>query len=323
MPGYTHLQRAQPILFSHHLLAYVQMFSRDCDRLHDLWKRANILPLGAGALAGTTFPINRERVAELLKFDGIYENSMDAVSDRDFVLEFLSASSICMMHLSRLCEEIFLWSSGEFGFIELDDALSTGSSMMPQKKNPDFAELVRGKTGRVYGSLVSLLTTMKGLPLTYNKDMQEDKEGTFDTLDTVLGSLTVVAAMVESWKVNSTKMRAAAEQGFTNATDAADYLAAKGVPFREAHEVVGKLVQHCLERGSALHELALTEFQSFSPAFQDDIFEALRLETVVNRRTARGGTASSSVEKQIDLALKVISDRSQWCKEIGERIGCN
>jgi argininosuccinate lyase len=321
MPGYTHMQRAQPILFSHHLLAYVQMFSRDCERMQDIWKRANILPLGAGALAGTTFPINRERVAELLKFDGIYDNSMDAVSDRDFVLEFLSAAALIMMHLSRLCEEIFLWSTGEFGFIELDDALSTGSSMMPQKKNPDFAELVRGKTGRVYGSLVSLLTTMKGLPLTYNKDMQEDKEGTFDALDTVLGSLTVVAAMVGSWKINSTTMRAAAEQGFTNATDAADYLASKGVAFREAHEIVGKIVKYCLERGTALHELTLQEFQSFSPAFQDDIFESLRLEAVVNRRTTRGGTANSSVQKQIELIEKLISTRSTWCGDKAETIG--
>lgn len=323
MPGYTHLQRAQPILFSHHLLAYVQMFSRDCERLQDLWKRVNVLPLGAGAIAGTTFPINRARVAELLKFDGVYENSMDAVSDRDFVLEFLSASSIIMMHLSRLCEEIFLWSSGEFGFIELDDALSTGSSMMPQKKNPDFAELVRGKTGRVYGSLVSLLTTMKGLPLAYNKDMQEDKEGTFDALDTVLGSVTVVTAMVRSWKIKERRMRAAAEEGFTNATDAADYLAARGVAFREAHEVVGKLVRHCLERGVSLLELSLEDFQRFSPEFQADVFQALALETVVGRRTARGGTAGPSVDMQISLSRKLLEQKVGWCKEMTQKIGGN
>jgi argininosuccinate lyase len=297
------------------------MFSRDSERLQDLWKRANILPLGAGALAGTTVPISRERVAELLKFDGVYDNSMDAVSDRDFVLEFLSASAIIMMHLSRLCEEIFLWSSGEFGFIELDDALSTGSSMMPQKKNPDFAELVRGKTGRVYGSLVSLLTTMKGLPLAYNKDMQEDKEGTFDTLDTVLGSLTVVTAMVNSWKVNGARMRAAAEQGFTNATDAADYLAAKGVAFRDAHEIIGKLVRHCIERGLALHELSIDDFRRFSPVFQADIFQALALETVVGRRTARGGTARSSVDMQIGLAQRHLQERAVWCKAMAQKIG--
>jgi argininosuccinate lyase len=321
MPGYTHLQRAQPILFSHHLLAYVQMFSRDCERLQDLWKRVNVLPLGAGALAGTTFPIDRARVAALLNFDGVYENSMDAVSDRDFVLEFLSASALIMMHLSRLCEEIFLWSSGEFGFIELDDSLSTGSSMMPQKKNPDFAELVRGKTGRVYGSLVSLLTTMKGLPLAYNKDMQEDKEGTFDAVDTVLGSLTVVAAMVRSWKVSATRMRSAAEQGFTNATDAADYLAARGVPFREAHEVVGKLVRHCVEHAKALLELSLEDFKRFSPVFEEDVFQSLALETVVGRRMARGGTAGSSVEKQIELAKQHMREKEAWCTEMLQRVG--
>jgi argininosuccinate lyase len=321
MPGYTHLQRAQPILFSHHMLAYVQMFARDHQRLQDLWKRVNVLPLGAGALAGTTFPIRRERVAELLKFDAVYENSMDAVSDRDFVLEFLSTSSIAMMHLSRLCEEIFLWSSGEFGFIELDDALSTGSSMMPQKKNPDFAELVRGKTGRVYGSLVSLLTTMKGLPLTYNKDMQEDKEGTFDTLDTLLGSLLVVTAMVKSWKVHGARMRSAAEQGFTNATDAADYLVTKGVAFRDAHEIVGKLVRHCIERGSALLDLTLEDYQRFSPVFQSDVFKALALETVVERRTARGGTASSSVQHQITVARSLVGQEATWCEQMSAKIG--
>lgn len=312
MPGYTHLQRAQPVLFAHHLLAYAQMFGRDISRLIDLWKRVNILPLGSGAIAGTTFPLNRERVAQLLKFDGVYENSMDAVSDRDFVLEYESAAALCMMHLSRFCEEIILWSTGEFGFVELDDSLSTGSSMMPQKKNPDFAELVRGKTGRVYGSLFSLLTTMKGLPLTYNKDMQEDKEGLFDVVDTLLGSLNVVTAMVRGWKVNSARMREAAQQGFTNATDVADYLAKRGLPFREAHEVVGKLVRYCIDKDSHLSALKLDEFRQFSGLFAEDIFDAIQLESVVNRRITRGGTGDSVVAFQL-VAVKEELERScQW-----------
>jgi argininosuccinate lyase len=312
MPGYTHLQRAQPILFAQHLLAYVAMLQRDIARAQDLWKRVNILPLGAGALAGTTFPINRLRVAELLKFDGVYENSMDAVSDRDFVVEFLSLTSISMMHLSRLCEEIVLWTSGEFGFVELDDSLSTGSSIMPQKKNADFAELVRGKTGRVYGSLMSILTTLKGLPLTYNKDMQEDKEGTFDAYDTLVGSLRVVEAMVRTWKVHSASMRRAAEGGFTNATDAADYLAKKGLPFREAHEVAGKLVRFCIENGKTLLELSLADYKKFSPLFENDILEALSLEAVVNRRTSRGGTAAKSVELQLQLIQESTQANRAW-----------
>lgn len=320
MPGYTHLQRGQPILFSHHLLAYVGMLDRDCQRARDLWKRANILPLGAGALAGTTFPINRLRVAELLKFDGMYENSMDAVSDRDFVLEFLSLASISMMHLSRMCEEIILWCSGEFGFIELDDSLSTGSSIMPQKKNPDFAELVRGKTGRVYGSLFSLLTIMKGLPLTYNKDMQEDKEGTFDAFDTLVGSLTVVSAMVKTWKVKADAMRSHAEQGFTNATDAADYLAKKGVPFRDAHEIVGKLVRQCVENDTHLLALPLDVFKRFSSVFDADIFEAITLETVVNRRESRGGTGAASVEQQLKLVADAVKHNTKWVSEARAQI---
>jgi argininosuccinate lyase len=312
MPGYTHLQRAQPVLFAHHLLAYTQMFGRDISRLIDLWKRVNILPLGSGAIAGTTFPLNRERVAQLLKFDGVYENSMDAVSDRDFVLEYESAAALCMMHLSRFCEEIILWSTGEFGFIELDDSLSTGSSMMPQKKNPDFAELVRGKTGRVYGSLFSLLTTMKGLPLTYNKDMQEDKEGLFDVVDTLHGSLNVVTGMVRGWKVHTARMREAAEEGFTNATDAADYLAKRGLPFRDAHEVVGKLVRYCIDKNAHLSALTLDECRQFSGLFAEDIFEAIKLENVVNRRITRGGTADSVVALQL-AALKEELERScQW-----------
>jgi argininosuccinate lyase len=312
MPGYTHLQRAQPVLFSHHLLAYAQMLQRDIDRAIDLYDRVNVLPLGAGALAGTTFPIDRHVSAEILGFSALYENSMDAVSDRDFVLEFLSLASIAMMHLSRLCEEIVIWTTGEFGYIELHDSLSTGSSMMPQKKNADFAELVRGKTGRVYGALVSLLTTMKGLPLTYNKDMQEDKEGCFDAVDTLLGSLTVVAAMVRTWKVKEVAMRTSAAGGFTNATDAADYLAKRGMPFREAHEVVGRLVRHCIANDKALLDISLAEFKTFSSLFEDDVFQALALETVVDRRTSYGGTAGESVARQIQVSRELLARTSAW-----------
>ena len=315
MSGYTHLQRAQPILFAHHLLAYVAMFQRDVARLQDLWKRVNILPLGAGALAGTTFPIRRERVAELLGFDGVYENSMDAVSDRDFALEYLGCCATTIMHLSRLGEEIVLWSTGEFGFVELSDAYSTGSSIMPQKKNADFAELIRGKSGRVYGSLMGLLTTMKGLPLAYNKDMQEDKECVFDATDTVLGSLRVMAPMVASLTVRKDSMRAHATQGFTNATDAADYLAKKGVPFREAHEVVGKLVLHCVEQASELEQLSLDTFKRFSPVFEADVFEAIKLETVVNRRLSRGGTGEEAVRKQLEIVSKVVEAQKSWNDE--------
>lgn len=312
MPGYTHLQRAQPVLFSHHLLAYTQMFQRDIERAMSLYDRVNILPLGAGALAGTTFPIDRRVTAELLGFSAIYENSMDAVSDRDFVVEFLSLASISMMHLSRLCEEIVIWTTGEFGYIELHDSLSTGSSMMPQKKNADFAELVRGKTGRVYGALVSLLTTMKGLPLTYNKDMQEDKEGCFDTVDTLLGSLTVVSAMVRTWKVKAEAMRLSAAGGFTNATDAADYLAKRGMPFREAHEVVGRLVKHCVATDKALLDLSLADYKGFSELFEEDIFQALALETVVDRRTSYGGTGGESVARQLRLVTSQIARSVEW-----------
>ena len=312
MPGYTHLQRAQPVLFSHHLLAYAAMFDRDASRLRDLWKRVNILPLGAGALAGTTFPINRERVAELLKFDGVYENSMDAVSNRDFALEYLSCCATIAMHLSRLCEEIIIWSTGEFAFVELHDSLSTGSSIMPQKKNADFAELIRGKTGRVYASLMGLYTTMKGLPLTYNKDMQEDKEGVFDTTETVHGSLKIASAMVRTLSVNKENMRFHAERGFTNATDAADYLAKKGLPFREAHEVVGKLVKHCVTERKDLAALSLETYKKFSPLFESDIFEAISLETVVNRRTTRGGTGTEAVLAQITVAERRERELVDW-----------
>jgi argininosuccinate lyase len=312
MPGYTHLQRAQPILYAHHLLAYAQMFQRDLGRMMDLFKRANVLPLGAGALAGTTFPLDRMRVAKTLRFDGVYENSLDAVSDRDFVIEFIANAATCMMHLSRLGEEIVLWTTGEFGFMELHDSLSTGSSMMPQKKNADFAELIRGKTGRVYGALMGILTTMKGLPLAYNKDMQEDKEGIFDAVDTVLGSLRVAADMIETSKIHPARMKAAAELGYVNATDAADYLAKKGLPFREAHEVVGKMVRACVEQGRELLSLSLDEFQSFSRLFEKDIFEAISLETVVNRRTTRGGTSSDSVREQLRLLDGVLIENQSW-----------
>ncbi len=322
MPGYTHLQRAQPVLFSHHLLAYAQMFGRDIGRFMDLWKRVNVLPLGSGAIAGTTFELDRDLTAKLLKFDGVYENSMDAVSDRDFVIEYESDAALCMMHMSRLCEEIVIWSTGEFGFIELDDTLSTGSSMMPQKKNPDFAELVRGKTGRVYGALFALLTTMKGLPLTYNKDMQEDKEGLFDSVDTLLGSLNAVTAMIRCWKIKGARMREAAEQGFTNATDVADYLAKRGVPFRQAHEITGKLVRHCIDKGCALQTLTLGEWKSFSELFEQDLFEAIALETVVNRRTTRGGTATSVVLFQLETLRSEIKRTADWITGVQSVIEC-
>ncbi|AGK55195.1 argininosuccinate lyase [Bacillus sp. 1NLA3E] len=300
MPGYTHLQRAQPISFAHHLLAYFWMLERDKDRFIQNLKRTNISPLGAGALAGTTFPIDRHYSAELLEFAGIYENSLDAVSDRDFILEFLSASSILMMHLSRLSEEIILWSSQEFRFIELDDSFSTGSSIMPQKKNPDMAELIRGKTGRVYGNLVGLLTVLKGLPLAYNKDMQEDKEGMFDTVKTVTGSLKIFAGMIRTLKVRTDEMTKATKTDFSNATELADYLAEKGVPFREAHEIVGKLVLTCVNKGCYLADLSLDEYKAANPLFEQDIYVALDPYTAVERRNSAGGTGF----KQVNLALE-------------------
>lgn len=302
MPGYTHLQRAQPISFAHHLMAYFWMLDRDKQRFMDSMKRINLSPLGAGALAGTTFPIDRHMTAEILGFEGIYENSLDAVSDRDFILEFLSDSSILMMHLSRLCEELILWSSQEFQFIELSDAFTTGSSIMPQKKNPDMAELIRGKTGRVYGSLMGLLTVLKGLPLAYNKDMQEDKEGMFDTVKTVKGSLKIFAGMVSEMKVKSEEMAQSVKKDFSNATELADYLAAKGVPFREAHEVVGKLVLECIQKGCYLADLPLEAYKSTNPLFEEDIFEALNPYNAVKRRNSAGGTGFSQVELQIERA---------------------
>jgi len=310
IPGYTHLQRAQPISFAHHLMAYFHMFQRDCGRLEDSLKRLNISPLGAGALAGTTFPIDRYYTAELLGFDGIYENSIDAVSDRDFILEFLSAGSLIMMHLSRFCEELILWSSQEFQFIELDDAFTTGSSIMPQKKNPDMAELIRGKTGRVYGNLFALLTVLKGLPLAYNKDMQEDKEGMFDTVETLKGSLSIFTGMIETMTVNTAKMEQAVHQDFSNATELADYLAAKGLPFREAHEIVGKLVLDCIQKGIYLLDLPLEDYQRMSSLFEADIYEALNPKTAVQRRNSAGGTGFAQVKKAIQQAKELIQDEN-------------
>jgi argininosuccinate lyase len=306
MPGYTHLQTAQPILFSHHMLAYVEMFARDAGRLRDLRTRLNVLPLGAGALAGTTFPIDREWVAEQLGFDGVTRNSLDSVSDRDFAIEFCGFSALLMMHLSRLAEELVLWSSADFAFIDLSDGFCTGSSIMPQKKNPDVPELVRGKTGRVYGNLIALLTLMKSLPLAYNKDMQEDKEPLFDTIDTVRGSLKVFAEMIAQMTVNAASMRQAAARGFSTATDVADYLVRKGLPFRQAHEVVGKTVRYCVETGKDIPELTLEEFRQFSKKIEADIFDAVTLEASVNARQATGGTARVAVEREIARARQAL-----------------
>jgi argininosuccinate lyase len=308
MPGYTHLQRAQPISFAHHLLAYFWMFERDKARYRENAARANISPLGAGALAGTTFPIDRTYTAKLLGFDGIYENSLDAVSDRDFILEFLAASSILMMHLSRLSEEIILWSSQEFRFIELDDSFSTGSSIMPQKKNPDMAELIRGKTGRVYGNLIGLLTVLKGLPLAYNKDMQEDKEGMFDTVKTVTGSLKIFAGMIRTMKVRTEEMEKATKNDFSNATELADYLAEKGVPFRQAHEIVGKLVLTCVQKGCYLADLPLEEYKLASPLFEEDIYRALDPRTAVERRNSAGGTGFDQVRIALEKAKQCLEN---------------
>jgi len=306
MPGYTHLQRAQPVLFGHHMMAYVFMFQRDVERLTDSLKRVNKSPLGAGALAGTTFPIDRELVAEKLGFNSICENSLDAVSDRDFVVEFLANASLISTHLSRLCEELVQWSSAEFNFVELDDSFTTGSSMMPQKKNPDVAELVRGKTGRVYGHLMGMLTTLKGLPLAYNKDMQEDKEGMFDTFETLTGALALFSPMIETMQVNKETMYSAVTNDFSNATDLADYLVGKGMPFRESHAVVGQVVLHCIQNGKYLLDVTLDEFKSFSDLIESDIFDTLTPETVVNARAVAGGTAKQSVLEQIKKAKAVI-----------------
>ncbi len=304
LPGYTHLQVAQPVRLAHHLLAYHEMLRRDQGRLEDALARADVLPLGAGALAGTTFPIDRHRTAELLGFSAVAANSLDAVSDRDFALETLSALAILMMHLSRLSEELILWSSQEFGFITLPDAYTTGSSIMPQKKNPDAAELVRGKTGRVYGALMGLLTVMKGLPLAYNKDMQEDKEGLFDALDTAEDSLRLYCGMLPRMRVNAAAMRRAAGAAYSNATDLADYLARKGLPFREAHHVVGRLVGEALSLGVPLEALPLEQLQAAEPRIGPDVYEALELEQVVNARASYGGPARERVLEQIAAARR-------------------
>lgn len=306
MPGYTHLQRAQPITLAHHMMAYFQMFRRDVERLDDCYGRMNVMPLGSGALAGTTYPLDRQYVAEKLGFPAITENSLDGVSDRDFVIELASCLSIIMMHLSRFCEELILWSSAEFSFVEMDDAYSTGSSIMPQKKNPDVAELIRGKTGRVYGSLVALLTMMKALPLAYNKDMQEDKEAIFDAVDTVKACLPVFTKMLSTMKIKRENMYRAACGGFTNATDLADYLVKKGIPFRSAHEIVGRIVLYCINNDKSLNELTMEEFREFSPKIEDDVYRAISLESCVSDRRLPGGPAPGSVMASIENGRKFL-----------------
>ncbi len=301
MPGFTHLQKAQPITLAHHFGAYMEMFKRDYSRLCDIYDRMNYCPLGSGALAGTTYPLDREMTAQLLGFAGPTLNSMDSVSDRDYVIELLSAMSTIMMHLSRFSEEIIIWNSNEYRFVELDDAYSTGSSIMPQKKNPDIAELVRGKTGRVYGALMQMLTTMKGIPLAYNKDMQEDKEFTFDAIDTVKGCLALFTGMIRTMTVNKNVMEQSAKKGFTNATDAADYLVGKGVPFRDAHGIVGQLVLYCIEKNISLDDMTLEEYQKISSVFEEDIYEAISLETCVEKRETIGAPSRSSMEQVIAI----------------------
>lgn len=304
MPGFTHLQKAQPITLAHHLGAYFEMFKRDRGRLADIYERMNYCPLGSGALAGTTYPLDREYTAELLAFAGPTLNSMDSVSDRDYLIELLSALSTIMMHLSRFSEEIIIWNTNEYRFVEIDDAYSTGSSIMPQKKNPDIAELVRGKTGRVYGALMSLLTTMKGLPLAYNKDMQEDKEMTFDAIDTVKGCLALFTGMIKTMSFRKDVMEASARNGFTNATDAADYLVNHGVPFRDAHGIVGQLVLYCLEKGIGLDDLTLEEFCAVSPVFEEDIFQAVSMKTCVEKRRTLGAPGQEAMKKVIEIYKK-------------------
>ncbi|HCM23445.1 MAG TPA: argininosuccinate lyase [Ruminococcaceae bacterium] len=306
MPGFTHLQKAQPTTLAHHLGAYFEMFRRDRSRLSDIRRRLNLCPLGSGALAGTTYPLDRTYTAELLGFDGPTRNSMDSVSDRDYVIELLSALSVIMMHLSRFAEEVILWNSNEYRFVEIDDGYSTGSSIMPQKKNPDIAELVRGKTGRVYGALVSMLTTMKGIPLAYDKDMQEDKELPFDAIDTVKGCVRLFSGMLNTMHFNKPRMEESAKRGFTNATDAADYLVNHGIPFRDAHGIVGRLVLYGIEQGKALDDLTLEEFQQFSPAFQKDIYEAISLTTCVEKRNTIGAPGHQAMEKEIAEAKEYL-----------------
>ena len=310
MPGFTHLQKAQPITLAHHMGAYFEMFKRDRMRLHDIFDRMNYCPLGSGALAGTTYPLDREYTAELMGFYGPTLNSMDGVSDRDYLIEFLAALSTIMMHLSRFSEEVIIWNSNEYQFVEIDDAYSTGSSIMPQKKNPDIAELVRGKTGRVYGALVSLLTTMKGIPLAYNKDMQEDKELSFDAMDTAKGCIALFTGMLDTIRFNKDVMRKSANNGFTNATDAADYLVKNGVPFRDAHGIIGQIVLYCIDKNIAIDEMSLEELQKFSPVFKEDVYDAISMETCVNTRCTIGAPSRTSMEQVIALEEEYLKE--EW-----------
>ena len=319
MPGYTHLQRAQPILFSHHLMAYFGMLARDFERFQGVYARTDIMPLGAGALAGTTLPIDRQFVAQRLHFERIYTNSLDAVSDRDYILEFLSAASILMVHLSRLSEEIILWCSREFSFVELDDAHCTGSSMMPQKKNPDVSELVRGKAGRVVGHLMAMLMAVKGLPLAYNKDLQEDKEGLFDAIDTVKFSLAVYAQLIRGMKLREDIMRHAVEADYSNATDLADYLVRKGLPFRKAHAVAGQAVAQCISRGIYLADLPIADYQQLSPLFAEDIYDAIRPETCVACRNSYGGTSYEQAEMQLEAAKNLMTEEKRIVSVLTEK----
>lgn len=308
MPGFTHLQKAQPITLAHHMGAYFEMFKRDRSRLSDTLERMNYCPLGSGALAGTTYPLDREETARLLGFTGPTLNSMDSVSDRDYLIEFLNDMSIIMMHLSRFCEEIITWNTNEYQFVDIDDSYSTGSSIMPQKKNPDIAELVRGKTGRVYGALMSLLTTMKSLPLAYNKDMQEDKEFVFDAIDTTKGCIVLFHGMLDTMTFRKDRMRASAEGGFTNATDAADYLVNHGVPFRDAHGIIGQLVLYCIDKGISLGEMSLEEYKAISPVFEADIYDAISMETCVNKRNTIGAPGPEAMTKVIDSYEKYLAE---------------
>ena len=314
MPGFTHLQKAQPITLAHHMGAYFEMFKRDRLRLHDIYERMNYCPLGSGALAGTTYPLDREYTAELLGFYGPTLNSMDGVSDRDYLIEYLSACATIMMHLSRFSEEVIIWNSNEYQFVEIDDAYSTGSSIMPQKKNPDIAELVRGKTGRIYGALMSLLTTMKGIPLAYNKDMQEDKELSFDAMENVKGCIALFNGMLSIMKFNKEIMRNSANNGFTNATDAADYLVNHGVPFRDAHGIVGQIVLYCIEKGIAIDDMSLAELKAISPVFEEDIYEAISMETCVNKRLTIGAPGKEAMEKVITLEKEYLAKNPAMTK---------
>ena len=313
MPGFTHLQKAQPVTLAHHLGAYFEMFKRDRSRLKDIYQRMNYCPLGAGALAGTTYPLDRNYTASVLGFEGPTLNSMDSVSDRDYVIEFLSALSTIMMHLSRFCEEIIIWNSDEYRFVEIDDAYSTGSSIMPQKKNPDIAELVRGKTGRVYGALISILTTMKGIPLAYNKDMQEDKELTFDAIDTVKGCLALFEGMVRTMTFRKDRMEKSAMKGFTNATDAADYLVGRGVAFRDAHGIIGRLVLYCIDKQCSIEDLSIEELKAISPVFEEDVYETVSLKTCVEKRLTIGAPGPGAMREVIDLEREYLS--RDWHEE--------